>query len=290
MLPVNVPRDPAPSRLRYRLQRLWLTPHVRWIVRRGLPGIVLVLIAFAVIGQDSVRDWAANTVAELRSQIAERPELMIETVTITGASDDLEAAVVEAMELDLPVSTLDLDVQAVQAQVRALDAVRFADVRVLAGGTLALHVEERVPAIVWRQGKTLALLDATGALVDRVEARMDRADLPLIVGSGAERAVPEALELLAQAGALKSRIRGLVRIGERRWDLVLDREQVIKLPEEGAVAALSRAMALNAADDILERDVVLWDMRDARRPILRLGDHARSELIRLRTPISGEKT
>jgi hypothetical protein len=48
----------------------------------------------------------------------------------------------------------------------------------------------------------------------------------------------------------QDRLRGLVRVGERRWDLVLDRDQRILLPETGALQALERVLALHAAQDL----------------------------------------
>ena len=100
--------------------------------------------------------------------------------------------------------------------------------------------------------------------------------------------MPEALALLGEARPVAERVRGLVRVGERRWDLVLDRDQVVKLPEAEPVAALGRVMALDAADDLLERDLTVVDMRDARRPMLRLTPHAVAELERLRAATTGE--
>ena len=67
--------------------------------------------------------------------------------------------------------------------------------------------------------------------VAEIDGRLRRPDLPLIAGEGAEQHVPEALALLAETGPVATRVRGLVRVGERRWDLVLDRDQVVKLPE-----------------------------------------------------------
>ena len=69
------------------------------------------------------------------------------------------------------------------------------------------------------------------------------------------------LRLLATAKPLIKRVRGLVRVGERRWDLVLDRGQRILLPPEGAAQALERVLAVNEVQDLLERDVVTVDMR-----------------------------
>ena len=72
-----------------------------------------------------------------------------------------------------------------------------------------------------------------------------------------------------------------MRVGERRWDLVLDRDQVVQLPEADPAAALRRVMALDAAEQLLARDLSVVDMRDPTRPMLRLTEHAIAELERL---------
>ncbi len=77
-------------------------------------------------------------------------------------------------------------------------------------------------------------------------------------------------------------------MGERRWDLVLDRDQVIRLPEQEAAMVLARVMAMQVAEGLLERDLMVVDMRDPRRPMLRLTAHAMSELARLRAMVTGE--
>ena len=44
-------------------------------------------------------------------------------------------------------------------------------------------------------------------------------------------------------------------MGERRWDVVLDRDQRILLPETGPVPALERVIALDKAEHLLDRDI-----------------------------------
>lgn len=79
-----------------------------------------------------------------------------------------------------------------------------------------------------------------------------------------------------------------MRVGERRWDLMLDRGQVIRLPEQGADDALRRVMASQAREKLLDRDVSVVDMRDARRPMARLTPFAVEELARVRAVVAGE--
>jgi len=118
--------------------------------------------------------------------------------------------------------------------------------------------------------------------------RTDWPELPLIVGDGADLRVTEALDLVAAAEPLSTRLRGLVRMGERRWDVVLDRDQRVLLPETEAVQALERVIAMNQAVDMLERDLVAVDLRLPHRPTLRMTDGAVQELLRIRAIEAGE--
>jgi cell division protein FtsQ len=143
-----------------------------------------------------------------------------------------------------------------------------------------VKVTEREPAVVWRGPQGLILLDAQGHRIAALLERSERADLPLIAGEGADEAVPEALHLLATAAPIRARLRGLVRMGERRWDLVLDRNQRILLPAAAADLALERLLAFDAAQGLLKRDITAVDLRLPDRPALRLAPYALTELRR----------
>ena len=92
----------------------------------------------------------------------------------------------------------------------------------------------------------------------------------------------EALALMVAARPLGARVRGLVRMGERRWDVVLDRDQRILLPSANPVRALERVIVLNQGSELLERDVVAVDMRLAERPTLRMSSNAVKDWWRIR--------
>ena len=67
---------------------------------------------------------------------------------------------------------------------------------------------------------------------------------------------------------------------------MLDRDQRILLPSESPVAALDRVIALNDAQDMLNRDVAVVDMRNTNRPTLRMNEEAAESLRRGNTIIS----
>ena len=269
--PEGRPADPAPSRLSYRMQRLALTPAFWRLVRLGTPLAVLAVILGVTLGDPARRQALQAWAQDVKTSIQERPEFMVRLLAIDGATPELDHDIRELLPLNLPVSSFDLDLPGMQAKLAALDPVARADLRVKAGGVLQVSVLERVPAAVWRVGDRLVLLDAEGHRVRDIAARHDRGDLPLIAGAGAEARVAEALALVDAARPLSDRLRGLVRMGERRWDLVLDRGQRVMLPEARPAQALDQVIALDQAQDVLAREVTRIDMRNPRRPTLRMG-------------------
>ncbi len=280
-------RDPAPSRTAYRIHRLWLTPMFRAMLRIGLPVFAAVAVVGWYFSNPANIETLYEKVAEIRRSIQERPEFLVKLMAIDGASEDIAEDIREIVPVDFPISSFDLDLPAMQDRIEELDAVARVDVRIRPGGVLQVRVRERVPAVVWRNEKGLDLLDREGHRVASVGSRADRMDLPLLAGAGAEDAVPEALDVLATAEPVAKRIRGLVRMGERRWTLVLDRDQSIMLPEAHPIPALEQVMALDQAQDLLARDIVAVDMRNENRPTLRMAAPAVEELRRIRGLGSG---
>lgn len=286
--PAGPRRDPAPSRLRYRLNRLWLRPGVRRAVNFGVPMLVGLLATWTVAAQFDVRGRVVAWADEIHDKIVDRPQFTITAISVPDVSKDLAEQIRVAAFVRLPASSLELDVNAVRERIEALDAVQRARVRALPSGVLEILAVERVPVVVWRAPDGIELLDQDGVRVAEVDSRMRRPDLPLIAGAGAETRVPEALALLKAAEPVGARVRGLARIGERRWDLILDRDQVVKLPEEDPVAALQRVMALEASQEVLKRDIAVVDMRDPSRPMMRLTERAQAEVKRLKSGKTGE--
>lgn len=286
--PRPVRKDPAPSRIAYRMQRLWLTPFVRTALRVGLPAFVLTFGVGLYLADQDRRAAIGTIYTDLREKVKNRPEFLVKLLAVEGASPDLSEAVRTTLALPLPQSSLDLDLEAARAKIAQLQAVGSVDVRVQSGGILQVTIQEREPAFVWRNGAGVWLVDETGIRIAEIESRNDRADLPLIAGEGADKAMKEARDILTSAGPLLPRLRGLVRMGERRWDIVLDRDQRIMLPTVAPVAALERLIALDQAQEVLARDIAAVDLRLQARPSLRLAPYSLAEMRRLRGIIPAE--
>lgn len=274
--------DPAPSRWSWRMQRLMLTPGIRLMLRAGVPFVLSFGAATWWLSNPDTREAIQATVAEARASIEQRPEFMVNLMAIDGADTELSEAIRAAVPLDFPISSFDLDPSAIRATVREMPPVKEASVRIRPGGVLQVDITPRVPIAIWRQPEGLTLIDEAGALVRPIARRGLRPDLPVIAGEGAASHVDEAMNLIAAGAPLGDRLRGLVRLGDRRWDVVLDRNQRIMLPAEGAVQALERVIALDGVDEVLKRDIARIDLRLANRPTVRMTDNSTAEWRRIR--------
>ncbi|WP_172329386.1 cell division protein FtsQ/DivIB [Mangrovicoccus sp. HB161399] len=283
MCAMRAPRDDyAPSRIAYRVNRLWLSPIFRitmlWLLPMGVIGGGIGLWASQPGSQELVRSIQVAVMARMRDQ----PDFQVKQMAVKGASPELTREIRRVLDLQFPMSVLDLDLDEIRVKVSAFDAVAHVDAHVVLGGALMLEITQRKPVVIWRNARGLALLDEEGHRVAVTERRDGAPELPLIAAAGAEDAIPEALAIVAAAEPLKDRLRGLIRQGERRWDVALTGDQVIQLPETGAVAAMERVLAMDEAGDLLGRDIRVIDMRNPDRPTIRLGDEAFAYLKTLR--------
>lgn len=265
-------RSPGPSRLAFRMARLWKTPWVRRAVFTGVPAFLLIGFGVKLATSPAVHAVVAEQRAAVMDRLSARPEFAIRGARIAGASQKLGKEVRELIAVPPGASTLNFDVAAAQTAVNEMPAVRSAHVTLAPDGMLDIHIQERLPAALWRdRSDRLWLIDAEGIVLGLAGARADHPALPVLLGDAANRRVAQALDLLRTAPELTGRIRALVRVGQRRWNIVLDRGLTIMLPETGARAALERVMAWHRGPDkVLDRGLSHVDLRVADRPALRM--------------------
>lgn len=275
----SIKLDPAPSRVGYKIQRLWLTPIVRNGVTIGFPLMIIFLIGLYFLTNDNLRAKVSGVMLEAQSNIQARPEFKVELMKIDGGTEELAKSIRKSLNLQFPTNSFDLDLPKIKNQIEQMNEVKVASLYLRPGGLLEVQLDQRKPLIIWRDGPKLEMVDSEGELAGLLTSRLDRLDLPLIAGTAAKAHMFEALELYAMAEPIAHRLRGLRRMGMRRWDAILDRGLIIQLPEDNPLDALNRVLALDTAQQILTRDIVIIDMRDAARPVLRLTDHA-TKIIR----------
>lgn len=167
-----------------------------------------------------------------------------------------------------PIITFDVD--AARERVEELSWVRSATVERQLPDTLIVSVVERKPLALWQtKDRNHVLIDSDGEQLQNYELG-DYLDLPVLVGDDAPKAAAEMLTTLQSIPHLYEKITGAQRIGHRRWNIQLANGMFIRLPEENMAQAWKRLELLDREHGILDRDVLIVDLRLPDRTFVRL--------------------
>ncbi len=162
-----------------------------------------------------------------------------------------------------------VDIDEARARIESMPWVKSAEVRRIWPGRIYVKINERRPIARWQIDGEIFVIDGEGKKITG-EKKSEFASLPLVVGKGAGTAIGSFLALVATQPEFKSHVKTAVRVGERRWDLQLANGVEVRLPEEGAEAALAALVKLDREDGILARDIKAIDLRFADRYIVKL--------------------
>ncbi|MEM7060850.1 MAG: cell division protein FtsQ/DivIB [Pseudomonadota bacterium] len=280
-------RGPGPSKAMYRLTRIWKKTWVRRASLIVLPGILVVMAGWKLLNSPDLHAFIGKQRDAIIAVLAQRPEFAVNGYRIEGASAGLESRLTGMISVPGGASTMTFDVAALQADLADVAAVKDVSVALGPKGILHIDVIERVAEALWRDTDgALWLIDREGVVLDPTPVRADWPKLPVVIGEGAGEVVAQALSLFRSFPDLKPRLRAFVRVGERRWNVELDRGLTIMLPEQAPKAALARVMAWHYGDEVLDRGLVAVDMRLPDRPTLRMNGKAH-EILRLRDAVDG---
>ena len=262
--------DPAPSRVAYRIMRLLLIPRLRLIFTLGFLSLLIFCATLGLFINVNVWENISAIKKDLKLAFVERPEFMIKVASIDGSSDELANEIREILPLDFPVSYFDLDIKYLHKVVNEIPAVASAAIKISVGGVLQINVTEKSPAFIWRKDNVMSVIDETGSFIRIANSRVDYPKLPLVVGEAADLAVSEISSLMQANEYFKDHVRAFIRVGERRWDLILENNVRIMLPQREFLAAFDRLMLMNEAGSLLSGRLSNIDMRLVVRPTVRV--------------------
>ena len=263
--------DPAPSIISYRLMRLMLIPRLRLILTLGITSLVIICGTLVLLLNINLHENIEALKKDLKRALVERPEFMIKVASVDGASDELAHEIREIMPLDFPVSYFDLDIKYLHKVLNDIPAVESAAIKVTVSGVLQIDISERTPAFIWRKDDVISVIDEKGKFIRLATSRLDYPELPLVIGEAANLSIADISSLMEDNQYFLDQVRAFVRVGERRWDLVLDNNLRIMLPQTEFLAAFDRLMLMNHTGSLFSNQLSTIDMRLVERPTVRVG-------------------
>ena len=205
--------------------------------------------------------------------VTARTGFAVDQVRVTGQRETSEIDILDRLGLDGWTSLIGFDADEARQRIAELPWVKVASVRKVYPHTIEVRVEEREPFAIWQHGSQLMVVERTGAVIAPFNGGHHYV-LPLVIGYGAAAPAAEFVEKIKRFPELASRVKGYIRVAERRWDLRLENGITIKLPEIGEDAAIAALLKLDREDGLLSRDIVAVDLRLDDRLVLQLTPEA----------------
>lgn len=204
--------------------------------------------------------YVGGHVPVIAQAVTSRTGFAMDQVRLTGNRETSEIDILETLGLSGWTSLVGFNVEAARERVAGLPWVESASVRKVYPDLLEVNVVERKPFALWQQGRELSIIDASGRIIVPFNG-VHHAGLPLVVGPGAAQAAESFVRKVGNYPQLASKVKGYVRVADRRWDLWLENGVTIKLPEQGEDAAIAELLELESEQAILSRDISVVDLR-----------------------------
>lgn len=187
---------------------------------------------------------------------------VVEQVDVMGEGRLNERDIRLAAQIQTGSYFFGVDLDAARDRTENLPWVDRAVVRRLWPNRIVVQVVETAPYAMWQNEGELHLLSKSGApIVPVKQANSIPSSLKIYVGPDAPAHARAIEKKLIDHDEIWSRVESLVQFPSGRWDLHMNNEIIVRLPEGHVEAAVNRLAALDRETFILSRDVGVIDLR-----------------------------
>ncbi len=210
-------------------------------------------------------------------------DLRLAEVYVRGRDRTTQKELIDVLNVERGMPITAIDIQSSREKIQRLPWVKSVHIERRLPHILYVQIKERTPIAVWQNKGLYRPIDADGQPIETFVKKLN--GLPLIVGSDAPERTPELLSFLSQEPSLKDRVKAAIRIGQRRWNVLLDDIEkgiTIRLPEKDPASAWGRLANLDRTQKLLSRKITMVDLRQPDKLIVHLEDDVKKKKKRKR--------
>jgi cell division protein FtsQ len=251
----------------------WRNP-VTWL----LACLSLVILAGTLI----VTGFVSRTGEAVRhtiNQVMADAGFGIGSIRITGNHRTDPGDILAALGFAPGQSIFAADVQAARRHLLALEWVADAEVKRQYPDVVTVSIVEKLPFALWETPSGSYVVERSGRTIGLFDPHAFP-HLPVLIGDDAPQSAAELVDAVAAHRATAARVVGYARVSDRRWNLLLGDDVVVKLPEEGWAKQLDQLELLIVDKAILERDISEIDLREPDNYIFVLRNGQKQQITR----------
>jgi cell division protein FtsQ len=190
--------------------------------------------------------------------------LKIESVEIEGnktvSSDQLLEIIFNSLGDISQNSIILIDLEKLKKDILEIGWIESVSIRKKLPSTIIINITERSPKVIWQSKGQIWLADDKGNLLTQ---KMEKKylDLPVIIGQNSIKDIPEIYQIINSSKKLSKMVLNATKLGSRRWDINLNNNLKVKLPEKNATEAWKNLEYLEAKNSLFSKRINYIDMR-----------------------------
>jgi cell division protein FtsQ len=227
---------------------MWLAASLLFVA------LVAVLLAGGYVS--SSREASGRSVGTLAADAG----FAISTINLSGNRRTEAKEIYNALGFGPGDSIFSADLTTARLNLLKLEWVADADVRRQYPGAISVTIAEKQPFALWETADGVYVVERSGHKIALVDPR-NFARLPFLIGDGAPEAAGTLIDAVGAHRAINARMRAYARISDRRWNLILNDDVIVELPELDWAKQLDVLEHLIVDKGVLERDISEIDLR-----------------------------
>jgi len=233
-------------------------------------GAIALILLVSWVWHSKWPDTIKKKTEQIVLQSTQRLGFSVEDVIVEGRRNTSRASLFETLKVHAGSPIFQFDPHETHAAIMALPWTESVTVIRSLPNKIVIKLKERQPIARWKNQEKTIVIDAQGQeLTAAVPEQF--ASLPLVVGNAAPEQTQSLLSLLHEYPVVSRVLKAAVRVGERRWNLYLHPNLLIRLPELQTHVALEKLTKLIEEQKVLDRNVVAVDLRFPDRMVIEPG-------------------
>jgi cell division protein FtsQ len=193
--------------------------------------------------------------------VSARSGFILRTVIIEGQQNILQADIEDAIGVKKGAPLFAARISDIRSKLEDNPWVKTALVERRMPETLYIAIVERKPMAIWQFQQKLYLIDEEGNRISKDNIEKFN-QLYHVVGVDANVYAKSLIDDLERHPGIANRLVSAVRYGGRRWNLNLEQDITVKMPENGFNVAYDYLSALNQKEKLFGQNYKMLDLRD----------------------------
>jgi cell division protein FtsQ len=238
------------------------SPLRRFFVRFTFLALLLVFIG-SVVFLTWKSGWPQRQVDSFERaalHLTEKAGFRINDIVVKGRDQTSKTDLMDTLHLSIGTPIFSFSPQDIARKIEGLPWVSKALVVRRLPDTVYVELTERIPVARWQNEGKVSVIDKDGVVLESADPNKFPS-LLLVIGQDAPQEILPLMKALKEYPSILRGLKASVRVSERRWNLHLLPQIVVKLPERNIDIALQRLDQLIREQKILERNLSAVDLR-----------------------------